>query len=271
MSNPLSSSEPWSHVAIGYKKNTQAFLEPYSLKAIEIINPQLGDYVLDVATGPGTLSLPLSKIVKRIEAIDFAESMIEQLKGGIQKEKIENIFPHLMDGQNLQFPDQTFDLAFSMFGLMFFPDKMKGLKEIYRVLKPGGKIAISSWAPVADSNMMQLVFGALREAVPEIPPAQENIASLENRDYFLSQLKEAGFSEIEVIPFSPEYEVKDPDEFYHSMVEGNAPIQWMKKSMPEEVWKQKNEIMLGYVRREWKLLPSKLTSKAWIGIGRKAS
>jgi ubiquinone/menaquinone biosynthesis C-methylase UbiE len=53
-----------------------------------------------------------------------------------------------MDGQNLLFPDTEFDFAFSMFGLMLFPDRCKGMAEMFRVLKPGGRCAISTWTPI---------------------------------------------------------------------------------------------------------------------------
>lgn len=81
------------------------------------------------------------------------------------------VFTYVMDGQKLE--NDRFDAAFSMFGLMFFPDKVRGLKEIHRVLKPKGKIAVSSWAPISNSILMQCLFGALRKANPDIPPLKQ--------------------------------------------------------------------------------------------------
>ena len=75
----------------------------------------------------------------------------------------------------------TFDAAFSLFGLMFFPDRKQGFAEIYRTLKPGGSIAITSWAPVDQSPAMQTMFGALRAIKPDLPQPQRAVTTLEDR------------------------------------------------------------------------------------------
>ncbi|MCE9598146.1 MAG: methyltransferase domain-containing protein [Spirochaetia bacterium] len=269
MLNPLASPAPWSLVASGYKKSTQQFLEAYSRKVIELLKPGRADSVLDVATGPGTLAIPLSGLVREIRAIDFSDRMIEELHASIEQMNIQNILPSVMDGQELKFDENQFDMAFSMFGLMFFPDKIKGMREIHRVLKPGKFVAISSWGPISASPMMQLMFGAIRAAIPETPPAVPNPTSLENPDYFKEQLTLAGFVEIEVIPFAPPFTIKDVTEFFDTMVEGSAPIQLMRSKMTPEVWKEKSQIMFNYIRDQLKTLPVSVSSQANLAIARK--
>ncbi|TGM58422.1 class I SAM-dependent methyltransferase [Leptospira adleri] len=269
MSNPLSSVEPWSLVAEGYTKSTKQFLETYSLKAMDLLGLKSDHVVLDVAAGPGTLAIPLSKSVKEIYAIDFSEPMIEQLKKGMREANVENVIPLVMDGQRLEFPQNHFDGAFSMFGLMFFPDKLQGLKEIYRVLKPGKKVAVSGWAPVKNSPLMQFLFGALRKANPEIPEPQTNPSSFENPEFFREQLNAAGFREIDILPFSNSIEVSDAEEFLDSMIEGGAPLQWMKSKMKESVWDEKRKIMLEHLNSQLTKLPISLSSEAYIAVAEK--
>lgn len=268
MSNPLSSAEPWSLVAAGYKRTTQTYLEPYSLKAIELLGPARSDRVLDVATGSGTLALPLARHVAEIHAIDFSENMIAELKESIRERGIENIRPYLMDGQKLEFPDNHFDIAFSMFGLMFFPDKLQGMREIFRVLKPGKRAAISSWGPVTNSPMMQLMFGAIRAALPETPAPASSIASLENPDFFRDQLEAAQFTDIEIIPAAPEFRITNAGEFFDSMIEGSAPIQLMKQRMGDSVWLEKSKVMRGFIEEQL-TLPAVVYSEANLAIARK--
>lgn len=269
MFNPLSTVTPWSLVAEGYRKSTQPFLEQYSLKAIELIQPTKHDTALDVATGPGTLAIPLSKLVSEVTGIDFSPLMIEELKKNLILGGVQNVIPLEMDGQDLRFADHTFDIAFSMFGLIFFPDKLKGMKELYRVLRPGGRVSISSWGPISNSNMMQLLFGAIRKASPEMPEPQTNIASLENPEYFKEQLGIAGFKNIEIHAYAPPMEITNADDFYDMMLEGNAPLQLMKSKMTEPQWKEKNQIMKSYVRETLDKLPTTLSSQAYIGIASK--
>ncbi|MBM9575855.1 methyltransferase domain-containing protein [Leptospira sp. 201903070] len=269
MSNPLSTVPPWSLVAEGYTKSTKQFLEAYSLKAMDLLGLKSECVVLDIAAGPGTLAIPLSKSVKEIYAIDFSDAMIEQLKKGMKEANVQNIVPLVMDGQKLEFPENRFDGAFSMFGLMFFPDKLQGLKEMYRVLKPGKKAAVSGWAPVANSSLMQFLFSALRQANPEIPEPQTNVSSFENPEFFLEQLEAAGFREIEIHPFSNSLEVKGAEEFLDSMIEGGAPLQWMKSKMEETIWNEKRRIMLEHIQAQLTQLPISLSSEAYIAVAKK--
>ncbi|TGL76788.1 class I SAM-dependent methyltransferase [Leptospira yasudae] len=269
MSNPLSSVEPWSLVAEGYTRSTKQFLEGFSLKAIELLKPQPDSVVLDVAAGPGTLAIPLARSVREIHAIDFSQAMIDQLKLGIQETKAHNVHPYRMDGQKLEFEADRFDFAFSMFGLMFFPDKLQGLKEIYRVLKPGGKVAISGWAPIANSPLMQCLFGALRKANPDIPAPQTNVQSFENPDYIREQLSSAGFQEIEILPFSNSIEVVDVKDFLDTMIDGGAPLQLMKSKMKESAWLEKERIMFEHLKEELTRLPISLSSEAYIATAKR--
>ena len=144
--------EPWTQVAEGYVTETQPLFEQYCRKALELAGFTSDGKVLDVACGPGTLSLLIYKDAEEIHGIDFSPGMLECFNKEIGRRSINNITTYHMDGQNLEFADDTFDWAFSIFGLMFFPDRNKGFREIMRTLKPGGRAAITSWAPVSDSN-----------------------------------------------------------------------------------------------------------------------
>jgi len=81
---------------------------------------------------------------------------------------------------------------------MFFPDRKQGFAEIYRTLKPGGSIALTSWAPVDQSPAMQTLFGALRAIKPDLPQPQRSVTTLENPERFKQEMEEAGFRNIEI-------------------------------------------------------------------------
>lgn len=267
--NPFSRVEPWSDVAAGYKESTQPFLALYARHALELVNPSKADSALDVAAGPGTLALLLSPLVKRVDAVDFSPPMIEGLKSGIADQGIVNVHPVVMDGQSLGFADNSFQCAYSMFGLMFFPDILKGMKEMLRVLKPGGRAAISSWAPIDHSPLMQMMFGAIKAAIPDTPAPRNNIGSLENPDFFRASMMEAGFTDVQIVPSVRGMDITDPEPFFASMLNGSAPMQMMKKRMSRSEWETKRAIMLDHVKKTLPPLPAHLSSQAWIGIGKK--
>lgn len=267
--NPLSLSDPWTHVAEGYQAETVPAFRQYCEKALELVGYQTGGKVIDVACGPGTMSIMLSGTAAEITAIDFSEGMLDVFRRLVQEQKLQNISIRQMDGQKLEFADAEFDFAFSMFGLMFFPDRMAGFRELHRVLKPGGRAAVSSWAPVSESPLMRLLFGSIRAAFPERPEPKTNLLSLENPELFKEEMEKAGFHGVAITAFDGAWPVTDAEKFLDSMVKGSAPLEMMKKNLGPELWAEKRKLIQAYLHENLPPLPAVMHSRAFIGVGTK--
>ena len=263
----LNTVTPWNVVAEGYAATTSKMFEGYAKSAIDLTTIHSGSNVLDVACGPGTLPLLVYKKCQSVNAIDFADKMVSIFQNTINKAAIDNIEVSCGDAQNLPYEDNSFDVAFSMFGLMFFPDRSLGYSEIYRTLKPGGEVVISSWAPVADSPAMQLMFGAIRAMNPEIPEPQTVIDSLENDSFFKVELEQAGFRDVAIHRTTQDYHIDSIAGVWDELEKGSAPVAMMKRNMPPEIWKEKRAIALDFIRRSLPDFPTTLTSDAWLGYG----
>ncbi|MDH4121500.1 MAG: methyltransferase domain-containing protein [Deltaproteobacteria bacterium] len=268
--NVLSAIEPWDLVAGGYAETTMQMLSHFAEEAVLALNVKPESTLLDVACGPGTLSLMVAGHAKAVHGIDFSEAMLHQFTQNIERSGHKNIFLRQGDAQELPYSNDTFDAAFSMFGLMFFPDRMKGFREIYRTLKPRGSIAVTSWAPVDQSPAMKIMFGAIRAMNPDMPAPQKAINSLENPDVFRKELLDAGFQNVQVqCVTKAAYPVPSVQEFWSDMVKGGAPIQMMKKNMSEQTWLEKESIAIRYLESNLPTIPTTLTSDAWLGLGTK--
>jgi len=265
--NPLSASEPWNLVADGYAETTMIVFEQFAEEAIAASQLKPNATVLDVACGPGTLALKLARAAGKVHCIDFSESMLAVFKKKIEQTGYGHIELHCGDAQALPYADETFDAAYSLFGLMFFPDRKRGFAEIHRTLKPGGSIAVTSWAPVDQSPAMQMMFGALRAIKPDLPSPQRAIGTLENPDVFRQEMQDAGFRNVEIRIITKPFLVSTLAEFWESMVKGSAPIQMLKKSMDEAAWREKEILAFDYLKEKLPSLPTELTSDAWLGIG----
>ena len=99
-----------------------------------------GQSVLDVACGPGTLAFLAARRGAEVMAVDFCAGMIGELAARLA-ETPAAIEARVADGMDLPLESGAFDAAFSMFGLMFFPDRARGFAELHRVLRPGGVAA----------------------------------------------------------------------------------------------------------------------------------
>lgn len=269
--NPMSAMEPWDLVAGGYAETTMLIFEQFAEAAIEGVGLKPGATVLDVACGPGTLSLKAARTAGKIHGIDFSKSMLDCFEREIERAGHGHIETHHGDAQALPYEDNTFDNAFSLFGLMFFPDRGKGFAEIHRTLKPGGTIAVTSWAPVDQSPAMQMMFGALRTIKPELPEPQRAIDTLENPELFEREMHEAGFTDVSIRSVTGAFPVDSVVTFWEDMVKGGAPLQLMKKAMGEDIWREKEKLAIAFLEENLATIPTTLSSDAWLGTGVKRS
>lgn len=266
--NMLSAIEPWDLVACGYAETTMQMLAHYAEEAIAASHLKPGAAILDVACGPGTLALMVAREAGAVHGIDFSAPMLDIFRRHVERAGHKNIAIQHGDAQALPYADGMFDAAFSMFGLMFFPDCRKGFVEIYRTLRPGGTIAVTSWAPIDQSPAMQLMFGAIRAIKPEISEPQKSIDTLENPDVFKQEMLDAGFGDVKIQSITKAaFPVTSISEFWANMVKGSAPIQMMKKGMGEAAWREKEVLAIQYLEERLPTLPTKLSSDAWLGIG----
>ncbi|MEU2037746.1 class I SAM-dependent methyltransferase [Nocardia niwae] len=266
--NPLAVAEPWDLVADGYAEFAPAIMQPFAARALEFASLSRASRIVDVAAGPGTLSLLAARSVAQIDAIDFAESMIARLAKDAAAAGLTNIQARVGDGQELPYESDRFDAGFSMFGLMFFPDRGRGFAELFRVLRPGGTAVVSSWAPIADSPLMRMMFGALTAADPNIQEPQPNFLSLENPEVFESEMRGAGFEAVSIQRHSIALTFADHEEMWETMVRSSAPLELMRHSVSAEEWARRAAVMKTFLAEKYR--PNcPLSTTAYLGIGHK--
>ncbi len=265
----LSTAAPWNLVAEGYSDVTMPLFRAYAEAALDLVSPGPDARIADIACGPGTLTLAAAERVAHVTALDFSERMVAMLDGHLAERGIANVKPVRGDGQALPFDDGTFDAAFSMFGLMFFPDRAKGYAELHRTLKPGGGVCVSSWAPVSASPMMAALVGGLRTINPDIPEPGYDPASLENPDVLAGELREAGFREVAVHEVERGMAVPSAAAFWQDMARGAVPVTLMKEAMTEAEWQEKSAIAIAHIEAVAGPFPKRLSITAWLGAGRR--
>lgn len=137
MTVSLVTPDAWSRVGQGYTSRFTPTLAAYARTALSLAQPAADAHVLDVAAGPGTLALLAAPDVRHVSALDFSSGMIDRLRHDAAARGLTNVEAVVGDGQALPYADASFDAAFSMFGLIFFPDRARGLGELLRVLWQG--------------------------------------------------------------------------------------------------------------------------------------
>jgi SAM-dependent methyltransferase len=160
-----------------------------------------GQRVLDVACGTGLPALVASRRVApggRVTGVDLAPQMLAAAGRRARAHGIDNVEFLEMDAERLHFPDASFDAVTCATGLMFFPDAVGALKEMRRVLRQGGRLAVAVWDDPAKSSFLTLAGLAVGRYFPPTPPDPKTpgafrfskAADLE------AVIAEAGFSEV---------------------------------------------------------------------------
>ncbi|GAM24065.1 hypothetical protein SAMD00019534_072400, partial [Acytostelium subglobosum LB1] len=151
--------------------------------------------LLDVACGYGALTIQAAQRVSKsggsIVGVDFAPGMLEQLKR--ESQGLTNLTGECMNGEDLKIDDNTFDYCYSAFGLIIFEDRVKGLSELHRVVKPNGEIAITTWP--YDCELFTLMKRSFRRVVDyDIPDEAFQRITLGDGEFLREQFKKAGFT-----------------------------------------------------------------------------
>ncbi len=176
-----------------------------------------GMRVLDIACGSGHPALDAARLVRpggSVVATDLVEEMVTATQRRAIEAGLDNLETRVMDAEAIDYPDASFDVVTCRFGLMFCPQPLQAAREILRVLRLGGRCALSVWDEPAKSPG-QTVFGeALRRFGRPPPPVDidgPGIYQLAAPGKLEGLLSEAGFSSIrtESLPLDAEYESFD--------------------------------------------------------------
>lgn len=267
--NTLSKADPWDLVADGYDTSARYVFLEYAAAALELVDIQQGHTVADIACGPGTLTTLLAKRAAQIAAIDFSERMLKILERDMSDENLGNVSTHHADGQALPFADDHFDAAFSLFGLMFFPNRAEGYAEMFRTLRPGGTACVSSWSKLSDSSLFDVMARSMGSLDPSQTPPNYDINSLENPDVLKSEMLSAGFQDVVIHRVERYFEFASAEELWRGLAEGSAPISLMKSRLPKDLWDAHSARALQFLRSTAGPFPTRLGTTAWLGLGRK--
>src|SRR3569623_931357 len=159
MPSPLALPVSWDLVADAYAAEMMAVFDHFAHEALRLAALAPGSRVVDVACGPGTLALVAAAAGHDVEAIDFSPKMI----GHLAVRENPRVHARVGDGQALPYADESFDAAFSLLGVIFLPDRAKGIAALRRVLRPGGRAVVSRWPARSMSPVLSAVFAAIAQ------------------------------------------------------------------------------------------------------------
>jgi ubiquinone/menaquinone biosynthesis C-methylase UbiE len=171
--------EAWDAIAAGYDRHVAPGEAGLAGAALELVRLRSGDRFLDVAAGPGGLSLPAARLGAKVVATDWSPKMIERFVARVRDERIPDAEGKVMECHALDFAANTFDVTGSAFGVMLVPDQAKALREMVRVTKPGGRVVIVAYGSPSKFEALHVFLGALKTVNPGFEGLPANPTPLE--------------------------------------------------------------------------------------------
>lgn len=184
-------------------------------KAVRALDLSQATRALDVATGTADLAMEIARTHPSLK-VDGIDPSVEMLAIGDQKLQKKSLTDRITlqegDGLALPFEDNIFDGAAVSFGIRNFPDRLKGLQEMTRVTRPGGKVVILELSEPRKGPMAAMARLYVHHAVPRIGSLlsgskeyrylQESIAAFPPAEEFAEMMRTAGLENIEVHPLT---------------------------------------------------------------------
>ena len=143
---------------IGHYEQMAVELEPVAEHMVALARIQRGERVVDLATGTGNAALLAAGTGALVTGLDTAPRLIDVARDRAVAEGVDASFV-VGDIQALPFDDGSFDVALSVFGLIFAADASRAFDEMIRVLGPAGRALFSVWVPAGPVNAMVATFG----------------------------------------------------------------------------------------------------------------
>jgi SAM-dependent methyltransferase len=148
----------------------------------EAVDLRAGERVLDVAAGNGNATLAAARRFAAVTSTDYVGALLERGRERAAAEGLPAEFREA-DAEALPFPEASFDVALSTFGVMFTPDQERAAAELARVVRPGGRIGLANWTP---DGFIGQIFKTIGKHVP--PPAGVKSPALWGTEARLAEL-----------------------------------------------------------------------------------
>jgi ubiquinone/menaquinone biosynthesis C-methylase UbiE len=221
----------------------------YGRRTVARLALPLGASVLDVGCGTGASAIPAAEDVGAkgtVIAVDLADRLLEIARRKAAARNLENIEFRHGDMENLSYPDQHFAAVICVFAVFFVPDVAKQIRELWRMVRPNGQLAITTWGPRVWEPGSTGWWSAVQELRPDLHSAFNPWDRIADPGALRKLFTEAGIAEAAIVPEDGRQELRSPEDWW-TMVLGSG-YRWTVDQMEPEMAERLRDANLAYIR-----------------------
>jgi SAM-dependent methyltransferase len=205
---------------------------------LELAAPKPGERVLELACGAGDVGIAAAPLVGpdgEVVLSDVAPEMAALARGRAEALGLGNVRTRELDLEQVDEPDGAFDVVVCREGLMLVPDPARAAREIRRVMRPGGRVALAVWGPREQNPWLGVVFDAVSSelGVPTPPPGIPGPFSLAGDGQLAALLTDAGFAAVRVTAERVPYRAASAEEWWSRTAALAGPLAQRLAALPE--------------------------------------
>jgi len=154
-----------------YDASPLSFWDYFGRRTIELASLQIGSRVLDVCCGTGASALPAAEAVGpngQVVGVDLAEGLVGLARVKAIQRRLANIEFEVSDMLAMRFPLASFDAVVCVFGILFVPDMANATSELWSRIRPGGKLAVTTWGPNLFEPANDAFWCSIKDVRPDL-------------------------------------------------------------------------------------------------------
>src|SRR6185295_18548140 len=209
----LKAATTYNAAADHFDDGPLAFWDRYGRETIERLRLQPGSIVLDVGCGSGASAIPAAKAVGphgRVIGADLAERLLVMARAKADAQKLTNATFRQADMENLGYSDDSFDAVVCVFAIFFVPDMVKQVRELWRMVRRGGQIAITTWGPRMFEPGSAAWWAAVKQFQPGLYSTSNPWERITTVNAVRQLLVEGGINKAEVLAEDGQQALRSP-------------------------------------------------------------
>ncbi len=247
----------WNKFSSGWKKwddLNMEFLKPVGDEIIRLLHPKDSELVLDVASGTGEPALTIASMLThgKVTMTDLSAGMLDIARENAGIRGLKNIETQVCDVCELPFADNSFDAISCRMGFMFFPDLLLAAEEMVRVLKPGGRLAVSVWSAPEKNFWITATMGIINSNLdlPQPAPGAAGMFRCAGHGFLTELFSQSGLKNISEKEIVTKLNFQTTDVYWNMMTEVGTPIvaalsnteEGTRVKIKEEVYQTLNQL-----------------------------